>query len=78
MSSLLEYAKQSILEASESKSIIFYSGNLQDFIEAAEALNLRYHHLEGDRGYCFSVYDPKDEDISRGADIILNSSEARY
>ena len=56
------YAAKAIIEAIGSEYISWHDGTLEQFIEAAEALDMEYDYQKTEDGYDFKAWYPGDED----------------
>ena len=57
------YAAKAIIEAIGSEYISFYDGTLEQFIEAAEALDMDYDYQKTDDGYDFQAWHIENQEI---------------
>ncbi|MCC5668179.1 hypothetical protein LC653_31040 [Nostoc sp. CHAB 5784] len=56
------YAAKAIIEAIGSEYVIWHDGTLEQFIEAAQALDMEYDYQKTIDGYDFKAWYPDDED----------------
>lgn len=56
------YAARAIIKAIGSEYISYCDGTLEQFIEAAEALDMEYDYQKTEDGYDFKAWYPGDED----------------
>jgi hypothetical protein len=56
------YAAKAIIQSIGSEYVTWYDGKLEDFIEAAQALDMEYDYQETEDGYDFMAWHLDDED----------------